>query len=141
MASASSASSATTSAPEESSGDPFADRDLAALEALVHVAMSSGDISKRERSFLDRWADAAGIDQGTLEQMIEAEDAGDRTHELAGREDLVDLVELALADGTLSSKEIKLLRRMAASIDIGAREFRDLVREVVAPTPMEPVSA
>ena len=135
------ASSATTSAPGESSGDPFADRDLAALEALVHVAMSSGDISKRERSFLDRWADAAGIDQDTLEQMIEAEDAGDRTHELAGREDLVDLVELALADGTLSSKEIKLLRRMAASIDIGAREFRDLVREVMGPAPMEPVSA
>lgn len=135
------ASRAGTSAPGESSRDPFADRDQAALEALVHVAMSNGDISKRERSFLDRWADAAAIDQDTLEQMIEAEAAGDTTHELAGREDLVDLIELALADGSLSSKEIKLLRRMAASIDIGARDFRDLVREVVGTAPMEPASA
>ena len=74
------------SPPGESSRDPFADRNQAALEALVHVAMSNGDISKRERSFLDRWADAAAIDQDTLEQMIEAEAAGDTTHELAGRD-------------------------------------------------------
>jgi uncharacterized tellurite resistance protein B-like protein len=134
-------SNPTSSAPGESSGGPFPHRDQAALEALVHVAMSDGDISKRERGFLDQWAAAAGIDQDTLEQMIEMEDAGGATHELAGREDLVDLIELALADGSLSSKEIKLLRRLAASIDIGAREFRDLVREVVAAAPVEPVSA
>ncbi|MFT5734483.1 MAG: hypothetical protein ACI8WY_003165, partial [Planctomycetota bacterium] len=102
------ASSATSGSPAHSSRDPFADRDRAALEALVHVAMGDGDLSRRERRVLDQWADAAGIDQDALEHMIETADPEDTTHEPAGREELVDLIELALADGVLSSKEIKL---------------------------------
>ena len=103
--------------------------------------MSDGDLSKTERVFLDQWASAADVEQLALEQMIEAANAEDATHQLASREGLVDLIELALADGALSSKEIQLLRRMAATIDIGAREFRALVREVVGPGTMEPATA
>ncbi len=99
---------------------------------LARLACSEGGIDRREARFLSRWGRRNGIPGDRMRALLtEAREASDDP-DASTRDDLELLVLMALADGFVSSRELRALRRIGQKLGVAADELREMVMRVDA---------
>ncbi len=101
------------------------------FQHLVKIAVSDGKLDETENAFLADWARARSIPDGRIVELFEKAKKDDEVDPLSGtREDLFYLISLALADGYLSPKELKHIRRFGQDLRIYGQELESIILNI-----------
>lgn len=118
---------------ERQRGDSLDDADLRELEflELAALALGDGELGDQEDKFLRRWAKRQGWDEtrfdGLMQQAREQQSVGGQK---TTEQHLRNLVQLALADGQLTSGELATIERVARRLGYSRKRIIELARSV-----------
>jgi hypothetical protein len=117
-----------------SPGEAAPTRDQELLEDtfshLTRLAYAESGIDRREARFLSRWGRRNGIPGGRMRILLAGARGGSDIPDASSRDDLELLVLMALADGFMSSRELRALRRIGQKLGVPSDELRDMVMRV-----------
>ena len=120
--------------PTASSGEAPTTRDQEVLEDtfshLARLAFVEGGIDRREARFLSRWGRRNGIPGDRMRILLAEARVGSDIPDASSRDDFELLVLMALADGFMSSRELRALRRIGQKLGVPPDELRDMVMRV-----------
>jgi len=97
---------------------------------LARLAYGEGEIDRREARFLSRWGRRNGIPGSRMRILLAGARGGSDVPDASSRDDLELLVLMALADGFMSSRELRALRRIGQKLGVPSDELRDMVMRV-----------
>lgn len=105
-------------------------KDLEFIE-LAQLAMSGGELGPDEEKFLKDWSKKHGWDDAKFESLMHRA-KNERTLSGTGDNDehLMNVVRLALADGSLSSYELSAIRNTAMRVGYDNQTINDLIARV-----------
>lgn len=111
--------------------DEYKLKELEFLE-LAQLALSDYEFEDKEKRFLVRWAHKHHWDRDKCKEMLrqakQLHDAPDT--KASSDEHLINLIRLALADGTLTQYEIQSIRRVAKTLGHEDAKIRKLIHRV-----------
>ena len=130
------ASPSDPSAPTGSHRQSPTDPDQAILEdtfsQLARLAYGEGEIDRREARLLSRWGRRNGIPGSRMRQLLAQARGASEDPDVSSRDDLELLVLMALVDGFMSSRELRIMRRLAGKVGVGPGELEEMVMRVEA---------
>lgn len=99
---------------------------------LARLAARDGEIKDAEKKFLKAWAKQHRWDQSKFETMLSKANRNSSEPDTGLSEDdhLTNLVRLSLADGNVTSYELKAIRRMANQLGYDNKTVSDLMNRV-----------
>ncbi len=107
------------------------------LKAACCVAGIDGSISDTERELINKIARAVGVGRASLEAMIERATKDPNFHKTQfqilndnPKQCLTAVLEVALADGSVSEAETGVLRNLSDNLKIPATVFEELMENV-----------
>jgi len=114
--------------------EPSSQSAIGLLSLCAEVALTDGELHPRERQALDSLAEHMGVSTDQLEELVAARGGGSTTPKprdsREARAWLRHLIELALADGSLSRDERRLLHSAAAGMGLERGLVSQTLREV-----------
>jgi tellurite resistance protein len=115
------------------------DEEVEVLKALLSVAAADGRIARSERGVFNNLARRIGVDETTLQQMIDKArydpQAGDhlfKTQVGDPEQAMKLLVATARLDGEISQEERELLVDISTKLDIGPGDFSRVYQAGIA---------
>ena len=102
---------------------------------LARLALADGDLDRREQKYLVRWGTNSGIAKERMKELFARAKRDGATLDATHRDDLVPLVCVAMADGTLSLRELSRLNGFAKRLGIPEREVRRIIKNVESRQP------
>jgi hypothetical protein len=102
---------------------------------LSKLALAEGGLDAGEKKYLVRWGVKSGIPKERMKALFARARAEGGALSATHREDLTILACLALADGVLSTKELKHLLDFAKRLGLSAADLRQVIVEVESPPP------
>ncbi|MBB5352796.1 putative lipid-binding transport protein (Tim44 family)/uncharacterized tellurite resistance protein B-like protein [Haloferula luteola] len=110
---------------------------LALAAWLVEVMLADGEIDAKEMKILEAYAKRAGLSTREVESLIEA--GKSRSLQLEGpkepgeaREWLMEMAEMALADGRISAEETQALQLLGKRLQFSSYDIQMLIRQARA---------
>ena len=109
----------------------FSLKELEFLE-LAQLAMSDAKFGDEERAFLKEWGRKHGWSESKFEEMVDkaGQRRGAEQSEVSNDQHLMNLIRIALADGSLSQYEIKTIRATAENLGYDNATIREMMRRV-----------
>ena len=109
------------------------------LRAACCVAGADGEVSDRERQFLERIAGKAGVGGASLAAMIECAEQDENYYKsqfriVSGdpRRTLEILFKVAAKDGRLTQSEVQMLKRLSKPLGMAPQDFDTWLKEKTA---------
>jgi hypothetical protein len=98
---------------------------------LIRLAGKDGQVDVSETKYLGDWGQRQGWDDAKIATLVERAltNLNAPGRPTTSRDHLLQLVRLALADGTLSGQELKTIRKAAKDIDCSRRELSQLIAQ------------
>jgi uncharacterized tellurite resistance protein B-like protein len=100
------------------------------FDQMIKMATADGELSDKESRFLRRWATQAGIPQERMFEMLRAATEADAVVTPPDRAALEQMIALALADGAISAREMRMIQRMGETLGMSRAAVRALTAEV-----------
>ena len=104
---------------------------------LARLALADGDVDRREQKYLVRWGTNSGISKDRMKELFARAKRDGATLTATHRDDLVLLACVAMADGTLSLRELSRLNDFAKRLGIPEREVRRIIVSVESRQPAQ----
>ncbi|MGK0155002.1 MAG: hypothetical protein ACI9SE_001962 [Neolewinella sp.] len=101
-----------------------------ALRNLAAMAAADGKLDKREQKFLVRWGEQHGLSKQQVETLFKQQMMSKQQPKVSSRDDLVVITCLALADGRISTKELRLLRSLGTGLGMTNDDMQSMILEV-----------
>jgi len=95
--------------------------------SLATLALADGTLDEKENRFLVRWGRGSGIARARMKELFALAKREHGPVHAADREDLVLLTCLAMADGTLSVKELSGLIAIGKRIGLSVEDVREII--------------
>lgn len=105
-------------------------KELEFLE-LIHLANRDGNVDMNEQKYLRNWSKRQGWDDAKIASLIERAKSSSGTQGTASssRDHLLQLIRLALADGSVDGKELKTIRKAGKEIGCGRKEISQMLSQ------------
>ena len=108
------------------------------LRACCCVAGASGGATDRENVIVKRLAGEVGVGRASLNAMIDRAESDPEFYKekfrvLKGdpQETMVLLLQVAMADGVIEDSETKVLRELAANLEVPTPVFEELLTKAI----------
>ena len=102
---------------------------------LTRIALADGDLDRREQKYLIRWGTNSGISKDRMKELFARAKRDGAPLTATHRDDLVLLACVAMADGTLSLRELSRLNDFGKRLGIPEREVRRIIVSVESRQP------